>query len=598
MIHPAEGQSGTPVEAPTSRPSGPSKTLLAPGGAGTGGSTLTHLEAESGGAAPRNARRSSIMNTRRSYFANDITAAAAPTSLGPESGRAASSEPTDAPVEAQQDKFLYAEAANTFDVRRILAALVFAFVVQLVCAMAMLALGMPGNAAVKGLSIGLAVFGTMYSSWGEDFNPAWCRPGSNSFVVAFGLYTVLYAICYAFKHLNYETPPVDDEVLEDYDHPAQPLTILFDTGTKTMTVVVAHTIMYQGHKDASPHMYRLTNCMMISDLIRRSMRCSGVPLLYSLSLCFDALYMGSVLVGVPLCMLKLDKGKTAEDVHGSYTCVVAIALSFLVFFVFFVVSIGLPALAASMALSMLQGAILFVLTPGAKRRYAHDWMFVLPGILLSLEAGQAAVFLGLPLDSAQLYLALFFQLSYSLFKNCGYQLRCFQVINEKLTGQQTSQAATETKYADLTLVAAAHNFAEIAAATIMGLLVLAEAICHAMGLSEYGSHATVMSPYFRESGILGGWRGAVSPAETAAVMALILCARVGCTFLEEAIAEARFAPRRRIVARYMRLLARDGPEHFRTMCLAFLLAILFVMPAELSLFGRDLARIRAAADDE
>ena len=34
---------------------------------------------------------------------------------------------------------------------------------------------------------------------------------------------------------------------------------------------------------------------------------------------------------------------------------------------------------------------MFVLTPGAKRRYAHDWMFVLPGILLSLEAGQAAV---------------------------------------------------------------------------------------------------------------------------------------------------------------------------------------------------------------
>ena len=65
---------------------------------------------------------------------------------------------------------------------------------------------------------------------------------------------------------------------------------------------------------------------------------------------------------------------------------------------------------ASMILSALQGMILSVLKPAAKRLYVNDWVFVAPGILLSLEVGQAAVFLGVHIDDPQLYLAIVAQL--------------------------------------------------------------------------------------------------------------------------------------------------------------------------------------------
>ena len=42
--------------------------------------------------------------------------------------------------------------------------------------------------------------------------------------------------------------------------------------------------------------------------------------------------------------------------------------------------------------------------------FGHDWVFVAPGVLLALETGQVAVFLGLAMNDPQLYLALIFQL--------------------------------------------------------------------------------------------------------------------------------------------------------------------------------------------
>ena len=72
----------------------------------------------------------------------------------------------------------------------------------------------------------------------------------------------------------------------------------------------------------------------------------------------------------------------------------------------------LPQLARTVIISMFSGMILSVLTPAAVRAYEKDWLFVAPGLLLALEMGQASLFLQMRLTDPQLYMTVFFQLSY------------------------------------------------------------------------------------------------------------------------------------------------------------------------------------------
>ena len=158
-------------------------------------------------------------------------------------------------------------------------------------------------------------------------------------------------------------------------------------------------------------MYHLCNFTMFSNFARKTLKTwMGNPAIASMGLLFDVSYIGCVIVGMPVVIMYFDRNKGPDDITGGYTALLAIGAVYCVPFVLIVASMGLPPIVASMILSALQGMVLSVIKPAAKRIYVEDWVFCAPGILLSLEVGQAAVFLGVHIYDPQLYMAMVGQL--------------------------------------------------------------------------------------------------------------------------------------------------------------------------------------------
>ena len=164
-------------------------------------------------------------------------------------------------------------------------------------------------------------------------------------------------------------------------------------------------------------MWRLINCVMAFNFIRRAMMMSGVGILVTLSIIFDVAYVCSIIIGMPFVAFKLVKGLTLDDVQGGYTALMSLGGAFTIPFVLIVASLdsfrSMPggAMICSLILSFLQAMVLTIIKPAAKRLYGEgDWLFVAPSILLMLECGQATLFLPLGLSDPQLYLLIVTQL--------------------------------------------------------------------------------------------------------------------------------------------------------------------------------------------
>ena len=147
---------------------------------------------------------------------------------------------------------VYAEMIRIFHTGPIVAFIVLIFLVQIIMAIACLGVGLPGNTYFNGMGVFLGTYGAMSSTWVEGVHPGCFRPNSFSFWVTGLAYMFFYGTVYWFKYEDYVAPPEDDEVLEDYNYPAQPWVIIWDAVMKVgCTIIIANTIMFQGHKDAS-----------------------------------------------------------------------------------------------------------------------------------------------------------------------------------------------------------------------------------------------------------------------------------------------------------------------------------------------------------
>ena len=143
-----------------------------------------------------------------------------------------------------------------------------------------------------------------------------------------------------------------------------------------------------------------------------------------------------------------------------------------------------------------------------------------------------------------------------------------------------------SKRVDLAVIATAHNFAEIASVALFLIILAAEAVGVAMGLSARSPLADmgkeIQADRYRESGITKGWRGDIPARETAAVLLIVLVCRVVGTLIEEKVGSARFGPRRGHVKKFLQLLLVDGPRRFRIMCYALTIGQIFIVPAEMA----------------
>ena len=347
--------------------------------------------------------------------------------------------------------------------------------------------------------------------------------------------------------------------------------------------IIIPFFVFMGHKDTKPrNLFILQLWIIFNNHLVRQIWLSPYPSLYPLAPKFIAPFNFVLMfIGYPLVAFKLDKKKKAEDVQGGTALMLSTAGTGLATMSFSMAGMKWgTALTKSITLSGFSVLCLTLLAPVLKRAFGREWVFAAPGVLLALEAGQAAVFLTTSPSDPQTWAALLFQLGFSFFKNTGMYLDV-KVKVKALLGIQMTQEQLSEKRTDLAIIGTAHNGAEILSVGVILCILIAEAICVGIGFWDQ----PFMPAKFRYSGITGGWRGDIPRQQTFVLILVILVARIVATLLEEKLGSARFGPRRKHVKTYVALLIKDGAFSFRVLCYAILLAQLFIMPAELGYFG-------------
>ena len=142
------------------------------------------------------------------------------------------------------------------------AAVLAMFVLQLVITIIALGLGQYASGIFFAIGCSLCTWSIMALIWREDEHLAIFKPGTRSFWAAAVLLTSLDATFYALRQLWSNV--VDPDVLLSCGMPFSAGYIVTELGRKVfINVVIVMTLMYQGHKDKSPHLYRLTALQMI-----------------------------------------------------------------------------------------------------------------------------------------------------------------------------------------------------------------------------------------------------------------------------------------------------------------------------------------------
>ena len=152
----------------------------------------------------------------------------------------------------------------------------------------------------------LCTWSIMALIWREDEHFAILKPGTCSFWVAAAFVTSLDATFYALR--QHWSVPVDPDVVLTCGMPFSPGYIVAELGRKVLiNVIIVMTLVYQGHKDKSPHLYRLVAFMMAIAGINQSLAI-GTGWKWACSLVENFLsyaYLGAILIGIPLVIFKV-----------------------------------------------------------------------------------------------------------------------------------------------------------------------------------------------------------------------------------------------------------------------------------------------------
>ena len=120
-------------------------------------------------------------------------------------------------------------------------------------------------------------------------------------------------------------------------------------------------------------------------------------------------------------MPQMQKGKQPEEVMGGTASLLSLAGSMVIVFAYMTAGPNPGGesnlLVTTIVLTIFAIMTMSVVKPCSKRAFGANWIFVAPGVLVALEAGQAAIFLQARLSDTGFYVTLLFQLGYSFFKN-------------------------------------------------------------------------------------------------------------------------------------------------------------------------------------
>ena len=271
--------------------------------------------------------------------------------------------------------YKYLLAQPEFSAGRVASGLFFLFVMQLVLVLAALGLGQWGNGCSFAIACMLVNWSTLAAIWEEGKHVSLFRPGTPTFYGFALAHMVLEAFAYGLQN-EYVIEPDDDDTTEDAGTRFQGSVILaYFLRYIVAGVGFTYMLMFQAHKDASQHLFRVCFCVIaIGSFVYRAFKFSGVAALQAVSGLFQyVFYFGAILVGVPIAVFKLDEGKRADEVSGGTACLVQIEGTYAAVFAFYVAGLDLPGFIKAAILSGFTGMLLSALTPAARRAYGKEW---------------------------------------------------------------------------------------------------------------------------------------------------------------------------------------------------------------------------------
>ena len=117
-------------------------------------------------------------------------------------------------------------------------------------------------------------------------------------------------------------------------------------------------------------MYRVCCVVLACNFLRKQLVSTGIPILVTVAPVFAIAYLLAVLIGMPLAVFRLDRGKISADVQGGYHCLVFFAGWGIVPFGFMIASMdGVGTLTRAVVLSVFQGMVLIIIVPVATKLY-------------------------------------------------------------------------------------------------------------------------------------------------------------------------------------------------------------------------------------
>ena len=125
-------------------------------------------------------------------------------------------------------------------------------------------------------------------------------------------------------------------------------------------------------------MYRDVCVIMLCNYLRKQLISTGFPALVSVATFFNVVYLLAVLVGLPLIVFRLDKGKTSDDVQGGYSALVFFGGWAIVPFGFTIASLdGVGTLIRAVVLAIFQGMVLTLILPVTTKLYGTHFLVFL-----------------------------------------------------------------------------------------------------------------------------------------------------------------------------------------------------------------------------
>ena len=175
-------------------------------------------------------------------------------------------------------------------------------------------------------------------------------------------------------------------------------------------VTVVSVLAYRAYKDDTLRTYVLLTSWRVFAWLRTVS-----------SMIFFFLYVIGVIVGAPLAVFRWDNTRTIDQVGRTYAYWAGISIVGITGFM-----IGLTTLPISSKIVMsgvlcsFTGMIMYCAIPISKKAFPGEvWKMYQVIPMLSLEFGQAAIFLGTKVNDPGFWGAVFMQESYSLTRNLG-----------------------------------------------------------------------------------------------------------------------------------------------------------------------------------